>query len=61
MRRDPIKILEKFLLDQSIMSEEERNCLQGTMSEEVEETVKFARESAYPDENDLLDNVFKTE
>jgi TPP-dependent pyruvate/acetoin dehydrogenase alpha subunit len=61
MKRDPIKILEKVLLDQGIMSEEERNHLQKTTSEEIEEAVKFARESPYPDKNDLLKNVFKTE
>jgi pyruvate dehydrogenase E1 component alpha subunit len=59
MKRDPIKIVEKFLLDQDIMSEEERNCINGAISEEVEEAVKFARGSPHPDENDLLYNVFK--
>jgi TPP-dependent pyruvate/acetoin dehydrogenase alpha subunit len=61
MRRDPIRILGKFLLDHGIMSKEEQTCLQGTISDEIEETVKFARESPYPEEDDLLDNVFKTE
>jgi TPP-dependent pyruvate/acetoin dehydrogenase alpha subunit len=42
------------------MSEVERDHIHKAISEEVEEAVKFARESPYPDENDLLHDVFKT-
>jgi len=60
MSRDPIKVLEKFLLEHGFMSELERDQIHKAISEEVEKAVKFARESPYPDENDLLHNVFKT-
>jgi TPP-dependent pyruvate/acetoin dehydrogenase alpha subunit len=41
------------------MSELERDRVNKTVSEEVEEAVTFARESPYPDENELLSGVFK--
>jgi len=59
MNRCPIKMLEKFLLEHSVMSELERDQIHKALSEEIEEAVKFAKESPYPDENDLLHDVFK--
>jgi TPP-dependent pyruvate/acetoin dehydrogenase alpha subunit len=41
------------------MSELERDQIHKAISEEIEEAVKFARESPYPNENDLLHDVFK--
>lgn len=60
MNRCPIKMLEKFFLEHDIMSKLEMNQVHKTISEEIEEAVNFARESPYPDENDLLQDVFKT-
>jgi len=59
MNRCPIKMLERFLIENGIMSESERDQIHKAVSGEVEEAVKFARESPYPDENDLLHDVFK--
>jgi len=59
MNRCPIKILEKFLLEHCVMAETEMDQIKKAVSEEVEKSVKFARESPYPDENDLLLDVFK--
>jgi TPP-dependent pyruvate/acetoin dehydrogenase alpha subunit len=59
MNRCPIKMLEKFLLEHGVMSESERDQIHKAISEEIEEAVRFARESPYPDENDLLHDVFK--
>lgn len=58
MNRCPITMLEEFLLEHGIMSKLERDRIHKAISEEIEEAVKFARESAYPDENDLLHDVF---
>jgi pyruvate dehydrogenase E1 component alpha subunit len=60
MNRCPIKALEKFLVEHNFMSESERDLVHKTISEEVEETVTFARQSPYPNEEDLLRDVFKT-
>lgn len=60
MNRCPIKTMEKFMLEQGVMSKRKIDQTRKAASEEIEEAVKFARESPYPDENDLLHDVFKT-
>jgi pyruvate dehydrogenase E1 component alpha subunit len=59
MDRCPIKMLERFLIEHDIMSALERDQIHKAIGEEIEESVAFARESPYPDENDLLHDVFK--
>lgn len=61
MNRCPIKMLERFFQEHSIMSELERDQICKAISEELDDAVKFARESPYPDENELLEDVFKLE
>jgi len=59
MNRCPIKMLEKFLLERGIMPEPERDQIHKTISEEIEEAVEFAKKSPYPNEDEVLDDVFK--
>jgi len=61
MKRCPIKRLEKSLVENGIMSESEKDQIHEAISGEVEEAVRFAKESSYPNEHDLLDDVFKTD
>lgn len=60
MNRCPIKALEEFLLEHNILSEPEKIQICGGIDKEIEEAVTFAKESPFPDENELLNNVFKT-
>lgn len=60
MNRCPIKALEEFLIEHDILSEPEKVQIIEGIDKEIEETIIFAKESPYPDENTLLDNVFKT-
>ncbi|MFC1908815.1 thiamine pyrophosphate-dependent dehydrogenase E1 component subunit alpha [Chloroflexota bacterium] len=60
MDRCPIEMLEKGLLEQGILSEPEKSRSRDNIDREIEEAITFARESPYPDEKELLDNVFKT-
>lgn len=60
MNRCPIKALEEFLLEHDILSEPEKVQIGEGIDKEVEESIVFARESPYPDETEVLSNVFKT-
>jgi len=60
MNRCPIKALEEFLLEHNILSEPEKIKIYEGIDKEVEESIVFARESPYPDETEVLSNVFKT-
>lgn len=60
MNRCPIRALEGFLLNHAVISELEKIQIHESIEKEIEEAVAFAKESPYPDENELLSDVFKT-
>ena len=60
INRDPIRAFEEFLSKGDILSSQERKRIGEDIDREVEEALTFARQSPYPNENELLDNVFKT-
>ena len=59
MDRCPIKALEELLLNHSILSESEKSRIYENIEKEIDEAVVFAKESPYPDRDELLSNVFK--
>lgn len=60
MDKCPIRALESFLVELGILSEAERTQIDEELNKEVEEAVTFAKDSPYPDESELLNNVFKS-
>ena len=60
VNRCPIRALERFLSGHDILSESERAQICENIDREIVDAVVFAKESPYPDEGELLDNVFKT-
>jgi pyruvate dehydrogenase E1 component alpha subunit len=59
VKRCPIKILEKHLLEQEVISQSEIGQIYKSVADEVEEAVRFAKESPHPDEKELFHDVFK--
>lgn len=59
--KDPIKKLEKQLIDREIIKEEELKKMQDEIEMEIEETIEFARQSPYPEPQEALENVFHRE
>jgi TPP-dependent pyruvate/acetoin dehydrogenase alpha subunit len=57
-QRDPIDLFKALLIEQNIYSEEEINELQDNVAETVNDALKFARESPYPNEEDLLEDMY---
>lgn len=60
MNKCPIKALEEFLLEQNIISESEKTQIHRSIDQEVKEALTFARETPYPDDGELLSDLFKT-
>lgn len=56
--RCPIKALEQFLLKEGILTNSEKDKISQSIEKEITEAVRFARESYYPDQSELLSNVF---
>lgn len=60
MKRCPIKMLEQLLFEQAVLSEAEKMRIHADTEKEIEEAIVFAKGSPYPDQSELLSNVFKT-
>ena len=60
MSKCPIKALEGLLIKHDVISESEKKQIQSDVEEAVDEALVFAKESPYPDESGLLNNVFKS-
>ena len=52
MKRCPIISLEKILIQNNLVTEAEKADIEKAVEEEVEEAIKFAKESPYPDSNE---------
>jgi pyruvate dehydrogenase E1 component alpha subunit len=52
--RDPLKTIESTILDNKIAGEEDIKAIQLKIKEEIDEAVRFAEESDYPDPAELF-------
>ena len=56
--KDPIQILLKTIKENNIASEEEINNINERVDKAVEECVKFAEESPWPNDDEVLKDVY---
>lgn len=59
--RDPIKMIEKTILDGKIATEEEINAIQEEVKVEIDQAYKFADESPLPDASELYTDNYVQE
>ncbi|KKM10150.1 hypothetical protein SY88_15590 [Clostridiales bacterium PH28_bin88] len=57
-KADPVLFFQRYLLERSILTEELIKDLEALVIEQIEESVRFAEESPYPDPADCLTEVF---
>lgn len=57
-KKDPIPRFEKYLLENNIASEEEIKKVQNNIDQEIEDAVKFAKESKEPEEKAAVEDVY---
>jgi len=55
----PIKRLEEYLMKEDILSDQEKGQIHREIEEEIQEAIRFAEESPYPEADGLLSSVFK--
>jgi len=58
VERCPIKTFTEFLSDKSVMTEKEIKDAAAAIRSEIDDAVKFALESPYPDETELLKDLY---
>jgi len=57
-KRDPIPMFRKRLVEMELLSEQDADKIDQEINEEIEEAVKFAQESPFPDPEEALEDVF---
>ncbi len=57
-RRDPIEVVRKAILDKKLATEKDLEAIDNKIIQEVEESVKFAEESKFPDPSEALTDVY---
>jgi pyruvate dehydrogenase E1 component alpha subunit len=58
LKKDPIPRMEKYLLENKIINEEELKSIQLDMDKELEDAVKFANDSPYPSSESIGEDVY---
>ncbi|HEX8675901.1 MAG TPA: thiamine pyrophosphate-dependent enzyme, partial [Segetibacter sp.] len=56
--KDPITLVTKHMFDYNYATQEELDVIDARINEVVEESVRFAEESPWPDDNELLKDVY---
>ncbi|MEM1322030.1 MAG: pyruvate dehydrogenase (acetyl-transferring) E1 component subunit alpha [Bacteroidota bacterium] len=56
--QDPVKVTERNILDNKIATKEEIDEIKARIKEEINEAVKFAEASAYPDPSQLFEDNY---
>jgi pyruvate dehydrogenase E1 component alpha subunit len=56
--RDPIEVVKRTILEKKYATEKEMEAIDHRVNEKVEESVKFAEESKYPDPGEALKDVY---
>ena len=58
MKRDPINSYQKKLLEMKLLTEKQAEAIDKEALAEMDESVKFALESPFPELEETLENVF---
>lgn len=58
-RRDPIEVVRQSILSKKFATEKELETIDGRIVKTVEESVKFAEESEFPDPSQATEDVYK--
>jgi pyruvate dehydrogenase E1 component alpha subunit len=56
--KDPIEVTKQVLLDNKFATEADIEAIDNRIAEIVEDSVKFAEESPYPDASELYKDVY---
>jgi pyruvate dehydrogenase E1 component alpha subunit len=57
-QRDPIEVVKKVILDKKYATEKDLQAIDDQIHNIVEESVKFAEESKYPDPSEALKDIY---
>ena len=56
--RDPVEVVKRTILEKKFATEQELEVIENKVHGQVEESVKFAEESNYPDPKEALTDIY---
>lgn len=60
-QRDPIPALRRDLIARGVLTEAQADAIDAAVEQEVEEAIRFAEESPFPDPHELYTDIYATE
>ena len=57
-QRDPVEVVKSTILEKKFATEQELGVIENKVHAQVEESVKFAEESNYPDPKEALTDIY---
>ncbi|MCU0356599.1 MAG: pyruvate dehydrogenase (acetyl-transferring) E1 component subunit alpha [Cyclobacteriaceae bacterium] len=57
-QRDPVEVVRKTVLDNNMATESELEIIDNRVAAQVEESVRFAEESAFPDPSEAMTDIY---
>lgn len=57
-QRDPVEVVRKTILDNQFATEDELNAIEAKIMDVVEDSVRFAESSAFPDPSEAMKDIY---
>ena len=57
-QRDPVEVVKKTILDNQFATEDELNAIEAKIMDVVEDSVRFAESSAFPDPSEAMKDIY---
>ena len=58
-QRDPVEVVKQTIIDRKLASDKEMEAIESRVNQQVEESVKFAEESAFPDASEAFTDIYQ--
>ena len=58
-QRDPVEVVKRTILERKLITEKEMEAIDARVNQQVEESVKFAEESNFPDPSQAFSDIYQ--
>lgn len=58
-QRDPVEVVKRTLVERKLATDKEMEAIESRVNQQVEESVKFAEESAFPNASEALTDIYQ--
>jgi pyruvate dehydrogenase E1 component alpha subunit len=58
-QRDPVEVAKRALVDKKLATDKEIEAIEARVNQQVEESVKFAEESGFPDVSEAMTDIYQ--